>query len=324
MVIFILFFTCNLNQETESKLPFKLTILGSSGAVPAFSRYPSAQLLEIENRHFMIDCGEAAQMQMMRYQINFHRINHIFISHLHGDHYLGLMGLIFTMQLQHRLNELHLYSHDGLDDILTTQFRHSRFMPEYEIHYHRLQPGESKIIYEDDTLTVQTFPLIHAIPCSGFLFKEKEKPRRIDKRVIPDGLSVQQLVDLKAGKDIVDDKGNVIHRNSDLTLPPRRSRSYAYCSDTDFTETLLPYIHDVDLLYHEATFMQEEASKARETLHSTAHDAATIAKAAAAHRLLIGHFSARYKDLDPLLREARGVFPNTELAMEGETYLVEE
>ena len=272
----------------------------------------------------MIDCGEAAQMQMMRYQINFHRINHIFISHLHGDHYLGLMGLIFTMQLQHRNNDLHLYSHTGLDDILTTQFRHSRFMPEFDIHYHKLQPNASKVIFEDEALTVQTIPLIHAIPCSGFLFREKVKPRRIDKRVVPAGLSAQQLVGLKAGKDVVDEKGNVVYRNGDLTLPPRHSRAYAYCSDTAFTETLLPYLHDVDLLYHEATFMLDEESKARETLHSTAYDAAVIAKAASAQRLLIGHFSARYKELDPLLREARNVFPNTALATEGETYLVEE
>lgn len=305
-------------------MSFKLTILGSSGAVPAYSRYPSAQLLEIQNRHFMIDCGEAAQMQMMRYQINFHRINHIFISHLHGDHYLGLMGLIFTMQLQHRNNDLHLYSHDGLDEILTTQFRHSRFMPEYQIHYHRLQPDERKVIYEDEAVTVQTIPLIHAIPCSGFLFREKEKPRRIDKRVVPSGLTPEQLVGLKAGKDVVDESGNVLYRNSDLTLPPRHSRSYAYCSDTAFTETIIPDLRDVDLLYHEATFTRDEESKARETLHSTAGDAATVAKAASVQKLLIGHYSARYKDLDPLLREARNVFPNSVLATEGETYLVEE
>lgn len=272
----------------------------------------------------MIDCGEAAQMQMTRYQINFHRINHIFISHLHGDHYLGLMGLIFTMQLQHRNNDLHLYSHDGLDEILTTQFRHSRFMPEYDIHYHKLRPNETGIIYEDEALTVQTIPLIHAIPCSGFLFREKEKPRRIDKRVMPAGLSHEQLVGLKAGEDVKDDAGNIEYRNSDLTLPPRRSRAYAYCSDTAFTETLLHHLQDVDLLYHEATFMLDEESKARETLHSTAFDAATIAKAASVRKLLIGHYSARYKDLDPLLREAKNVFPNTALATEGETYVVED
>lgn len=305
-------------------MSFKLTILGSSGAVPAYNRYPSAQFLEIQNRYFLIDCGEAAQMQLMRYQINFHRINHIFISHLHGDHYLGLMGLIFTMQLQHRTGELHLYTHDGLDEILTTQFRHSRFMPEYDIHYHRLEPKENKIIFEDESLTVETIPLVHAIPCSGFLFREKEKPRRIDKRVLPAGLSIQQMVDLKAGKDIVDDTGKVLYRNSDLTLPPRRSRAYAYCSDTAFTESLVPFVRDVDLLYHEATFMVEEESKARDTLHSTARDAAIIAKAASVRKLLIGHFSARYKDLGLLLKEARNTFPDAELAAEGEDYLIDE
>lgn len=263
-------------------------------------------------------------MQLMRYQINFHRINHIFISHLHGDHYLGLMGLIFTMQLQHRTGELHLYTHDGLDEILTTQFRHSRFMPEYDIHYHRLEPKENKIIFEDEALTVETIPLVHAIPCSGFLFREKEKPRRIDKRVLPAGLSIQQMVDLKAGKDIVDDTGKVLYRNSDLTLPPRRSRAYAYCSDTAFTESLVPFVRDVDLLYHEATFMVEEESKARDTLHSTARDAAIIAKAASVRKLLIGHFSARYKDLGLLLKEARNTFPDAELAAEGEDYLIDE
>ncbi|HEY4656810.1 MAG TPA: ribonuclease Z [Cyclobacteriaceae bacterium] len=305
-------------------MSFKLTILGSSGAVPAYGRFPSAQFLEIQNRQFLVDCGEGAQMQMMRYQINFHRIDHIFISHLHGDHYLGLIGLIFTMQLQHRTNELHLYSHDGLDEILTTQFRRSQFMPTYDIHFHLLPKNENALIYEDDALTVTTIPLIHAIPCSGFLFREKPKPRRIDKRVLPPGLQVQQLAALKAGNDVVDGKGNLLYRNSDLTLESKHARSYAYCSDTAYTETLLPYIKNADLLYHEATFMFDEESKARETLHSTANDAALIARSAGVRRLLVGHFSARYKDLDPLLREARKVFPGTEVAVEGETYVIQE
>lgn len=305
-------------------LSFKVTILGSSGAVPAYGRHPSAQYVEIQNRHFLIDCGEAAQMQMMQYQVNFHRISHIFITHLHGDHYLGLMGLIFTMQLQHRTGPLHIYSHDGLDDNLTVQFRHSRFMPTYDIHFHRLKPGVSEMIYEDDVLTVHTVPLIHAIACSGFVFREKPKPRRIDKNVLPPNLAIKQLTDLKAGLDVVDDEGRVLYRNQDLTLPPRHSRSYAYCSDTGFTDSFIPYIRDVDLLYNEATFMVDEESKARETLHCTARDAAGIAKAAGARRLLLGHFSARYKDLDPLLQEARDVFPETELATEGETYVIPE
>jgi ribonuclease Z len=305
-------------------LSFKLTILGSSGALPAYGRFPSCQLLEIQNRYFLIDCGEGAQMQMMRYQINFHRINHIFVSHLHGDHYLGLAGLIFTMHLQHRTNALHVYGHNGLDDILTTHFRHSRSTPSFDIHFHAMSKGAHEVVYEDEALTVETIPLIHKIRCSGFLFKEKVKPRRIDKSVLPDGLLIHQLAGLKEGKDVLDDNGNVRYRNSDLTLPPRHSRSYAYCSDTAYTETLLPYLRNADLLYHEATFMIDEESKARETFHSTANDAANVAKQASVKRLLIGHFSARYKDLTPLLKEAQKVFAAATLATEGETYVIQE
>lgn len=305
-------------------MSFKLTILGSSGALPAYGRFPSSQLLEVQNRYFLVDCGEGAQMQMMRYQINFHRINHIFISHLHGDHYLGLMGLIFTMHLQHRTGELHIYGHQGLDDILTTHFRHSRAVPPFEIHFHALDKDVNEVIYEDSSLTVETIPLIHKIRCSGFVFREKTKPRRIDKNKLPGGLQVHQLSGLKEGKDVVDDNGNVIYKNADLTYPPKHSRSYAYCSDTAYSEALLPMIRNADLLYHEATFMIDEESKARETLHSTANDAGLLAKHAAVKRLLIGHFSARYKDLDPLLKEAQKVFPASDLATEGETYVIQE
>lgn len=263
-------------------------------------------------------------MQLMRFQVNFHRINHIFISHLHGDHYLGLMGLIFTMHLQHRTNDLHIYSHGGLDEIITTQFRYSRSVPAYKIYFHRLEKDEQKIILEDDILTVETLPLDHHIPCSGFIFREKIKQRRIDKIKLPDGLSIQQLAGLKNGNDIVDENGNVLYKNEALTFEPRHSRSYAYCSDTAFNEGIIPFIKNIDLLYHEATFALEEESKARETLHSTAHHAAVIAEKANVKRLLIGHFSARYKELDSLLLEARVTFTNTFLALDGDTFSVEE
>lgn len=305
-------------------MSFKVTILGSSGAVPAYGRFPSSQLIEIQNRYFLVDCGEGCQMQLMRFQVNFHRINHIFISHLHGDHYLGLMGLIFTMHLQHRTNDLHIYSHGGLDEIITTQFRYSRSVPAYKIYFHRLEKDEQKIILEDDILTVETLPLDHHIPCSGFIFREKIKQRRIDKIKLPDGLSIQQLAGLKNGNDIVDENGNVLYKNEALTFEPRHSRSYAYCSDTAFNEGIIPFIKNIDLLYHEATFALEEESKARETLHSTAHHAAVIAEKANVKRLLIGHFSARYKELDSLLLEARVTFTNTFLALDGDTFSVEE
>lgn len=303
-------------------MSFNVTILGSSGALPAYGRYPSAQLVEIQNRYFLVDCGEAVQMQLMRFQANYHRINHILISHLHGDHYLGLMGLIFTMHLQRRANDLHVYSHRGLDEIITTQLRYSRSAPAFKIIFHRLEKDRRDIIYEDDALTVETIPLTHKIPCSGFLFREKTKPRRIDKTTLPTGLLIQQLVALKRGEDVVDENGNVLYKNETLTLSPRRSRSYAYCSDTAFEERIVEQIRRVDLLYHEATFSLDEAAKAIETLHSTAAQAATIARLAEVSKLLLGHFSARYKDPIPLLEEALPVFSNTQLAIEGETHTI--
>jgi ribonuclease Z len=305
-------------------LSFKITILGSSGAVPAYGRHPTSQLVEIQNRYFLVDCGEAAQMQLMRLQANFHRINHIFISHLHGDHYLGLMGLIFTMHLQRRINELHIYSHRGLDEIITAHLRYSRSAPNFRIVFHHLEKGLKEIIFEDEALTVETIPLSHKIRCSGFLFKEKTKPRRIDKSKLPEGLLIQQVAGLKNGHDIRDDSGTVLYTNESLTLPPRKSRSYAYCSDTIFDEGLVDQLRSIDLLYHEATFLTDEESKARDTKHSTARQAAQIARLAAVDRLLLGHFSARYKDLAPILEEAKSIFLNTELAIEGEQFVIQD
>jgi ribonuclease Z len=290
--------------------------------MPAYGRHPTAQFVEIQSRSFLVDCGEATQMQLMRMQANFHRINHIFISHLHGDHYLGLMGLIFTLHLQRRTADLHVYSHRGLDEIITTQLRYSRSAPSFKIIFHRLEKGVREIIFDDDALTVETIPLSHKIRCSGFLFKEKMKPRRIDKTKLPEGLLLQQVIGLKRGDDVVDENGNVLHRNNDLTLPPRKSRSYAYCSDTEFDRNFIDQIKNVDLLYHEATFVESDESKARETKHSTAKQAATVAQLADVGSLLLGHFSARYRDLVPILEEARTIFPNSRLALEGEEFTI--
>ncbi|MBA4057192.1 MAG: ribonuclease Z [Marivirga sp.] len=305
-------------------MSFKITILGSSGALPAYGRHPSAQYVEIQSRAFLVDCGEATQIQLMRMQTNFHRINHIFISHLHGDHYLGLMGLIFTMHLQRRMSDLHIYSHRGLDEIITTQLRYSRSAPCFKIIFHRLEKGLREIIFEDNALTVETVPLSHKIRCSGFLFKEKIKPRRIDKTRLPEGLQLQQIANLKKGDDILDDNGNILYNNESLTLPPRRSRSYAYCSDTAFERNVVDQIRDVDILYHESTFMEEDEGKAKETMHSTAKQAATVAQLADVKTLLLGHFSARYKDLAPILEEAQTIFPNSKLALEGEEFTIKD
>lgn len=305
-------------------MSFNVTILGSSGALPAYGRFPSSQLVEVKNRYFLVDCGEGTQMQMMRYQLNFHRIRHILISHLHGDHYLGLIGLLFTMHLQRRTNDLHIYSHRGLDEIITAHFRYSRSVPRFKIHFHRLTKGVREVLFEDDVLTVETIPLHHKIRCSGFLFREKTKPRRIDKHRLPEGLSFQQLAGLKAGRDVVDEDGNILYTNASLTWSPRPSRSYAYCSDTAYHEAIIPQIQSVDLLYHEATFINEEVVRAWETLHSTALQAATIARKASVKQLLLGHFSARYRELEPVLAEAQTEFANTQLALEGETFKIKE
>ena len=305
-------------------MSFNITILGSSGALPAYGRYPSSQLIEIQNRYFLVDCGEGAQMQLMRFQANLHRINHILISHLHGDHYLGLMGLIFTMHLLRRTNDLHLYSHRGLDEIITTHLKHSHSIPAFKIIFHQLEKDLQETIFEDDTLSVETIPLAHKIPCTGFLFREKIKPRRIDKNKLPGGLLIQQIANLKKGHDVVDASGTILYRNEDLTLPPRRSRMYAYCSDTAYHESIIEQIRGVDILYHEATFGLDEQSKALETQHSTAAQAATLAKKAEAQKLVIGHFSARYKDLTPLVEEAREIFQPVELAIEGSMFSIQD
>lgn len=285
---------------------------------------PSAQFVEVENNYFLIDCAEGAQLQLMKYDVSMHRIDHIFISHLHGDHYLGLMGLIFTLHLNKRKSDLHIYSHKGLDEIITLQLKHSKSALNYKIVFHPLTPGKKEVILENKFVTVETIPLLHKLDCSGFLIREKQKPRRIDKEALPENLSILQLNKLKAGEDITDEQGNIIHKNEALTHPPKRSRSYAYCSDTQYFEEIIDQVKEIDILYHEATFMEEDADKAFETKHSTVKQAATIAVKANPMRLLIGHFSARYKDLLPVIDEAKRVFPNTYLALEGETFTIEE
>lgn len=297
-------------------MSFQLTILGASGAIPAYGRFTSSQYLNIQNRHFLVDCGEGAQLQLQKTNISIHRISHIFISHLHGDHYLGLMGLLYTMHLNHRETDLHLYSHRGLDEIIITQLKHSHSVLNYRIHFHELTPGKNEVIFEDDLVTVESFPLMHRLACSGFVFREKPKPRRIDKDRLPADMKLQYIAQLKLGNDIRDEEGHLLYKNEDFTLPPRPSLSYAYCSDTAFFPELARYIKDVDLLYHEATFMEEEREKAIATFHSTASDAARVAQMLHAKKLLIGHFSARYRELDGLLNEAKSIFANTELAIE--------
>lgn len=305
-------------------MSFQIKILGSNSATPAHNRNQSSQLLNIGSEFFLIDCGEGTQMQLIRYRTRFHKISNIFISHLHGDHYLGLMGLLLTMHLQKRSHDLHIFGPQGLDEIITVQLKHSRTVLSYKVHFTALQPDSHELIYESRQLSVYTLPLVHRIPCTGFLFREKPKDRRMNKAKLLPEMTGEEITRLKKGEDVYDAEGELQYRCLDFTLPPRRSRSYAYCSDTKFEPALIPLLKGVDLLYHEATFAQDQAERAAETFHSTAEQAARMAREANVDALLLGHYSVRYKDLSPLLSEAKEIFHNTRLAIEGETIEVKD
>lgn len=305
-------------------MSFSVTILGSSGALPAYGRFPSCQYVTIQNRHFLVDCGEGAQMQLQKFNVPVHKLDCIFISHLHGDHYLGLMGLLFSMHLLRRTNDLHLFGPNGLDQIILLQLKYSKSALHFNIIFHPLDPGEQAIVYEDTALTIETIPLLHKLPCNGYLFHEKPKALKLDKGKIQPGMLLQHLALLKTGADVYDESGKLIYRNKDFTLAPTPQYSYAYCSDTAWNEKMIDQLQGVTLLYHEATFQEDEKEKAIETRHSTAADAARMALQCKAGRLAIGHFSARYRDLEPLLEEAKAIFSNTVLAIEGNTFQLPE
>jgi ribonuclease Z len=303
-------------------MTFSLTILGSNSAIPTLTRNPSAHLLNVNERLFLIDCAEGTQLQIRKFHIHFQRIQRIFISHLHGDHFFGLIGLINSLHLLGRTEELHLYGPPLLKEILDLQLEASTTILHYPLFFHPLAFSGIDLVYEDDKVSVHSFPLLHSVPTCGFLFREKRHRRKIRKDILAEiNIPVTQLENLKSGEDYVDEQGRV-YKNSDVTLDPPAPRSYAYCSDTAYTESILPFIQHCDLLYHEATFLNNMASAAREKRHSTTLDAATIAKKAHVKKLLIGHFSARYDDLGPLLEEARTVFPDTMIAEDGMTIII--
>ena len=296
---------------------FQIKILGASAAVPTSLRHTTTQVLQYGNKRFLLDCAEGAQMQIRRNKVPLMKINHIFISHLHGDHYLGLPGLLFTKHLLGRTKKLHVYSPPGLREIIELQYRISELKPSFEIEYHVIEKGD-KLIFEDNHMKVFTLEMKHRIPTFGFLFVEKEKERNIIKRKITKHqIPVEEIPRIKKGADFVTKQGDVIP-NSELTLPPPSIRKYAFCSDTAYTENFLDQIRGVDLLYHEATFLHDKAEIAREKMHTTTIEAASLAKKAGAGKLLLGHYSARYKELDDFLKEAKSVFPNTIIAEEGE------
>jgi ribonuclease Z len=267
-----------------------------------------------------VDCGEGTQIQMNRFKIRRSRIHHIFISHLHGDHYFGLAGLLNSYSLTNRQEALHLYAPAPLEEILNLQFRAAAARLSYPIHFHAL--GDPGVLLEDAKLIVESFPVRHRIPCWGFHFREKEKLRKIDpKLAYQAGIPPDFFPRLKEGEDYIHPDGRSI-RNADVTKPAPRAVSYAYCADTMYEEKILPYIQDADLVYHEATYLDDQREKAMERFHSTAHQAATIALKAGARRLLLGHFSSKYEVLDVFREEAEKVFPGVEVCREGVTYIV--
>ena len=304
-------------------MDFMLTILGSGGAQPTQEKYPSAQILQINNRFFLIDAGEGVQIQLLKYGFSHQKIDHIFISHLHGDHYLGLMGLLFSMHLARRQSDLHLYGPAGLDEIILLQLKHARSALSYRICFHPVKEGARHTLFEDNEIRIEAFPLNHRIPCSGFLFAEKIKAHRIIKEKLPEHILLQHIALLKQGKDVLDEKGVIKYKAAEYTYPPHHSRSFAYCSDTAYSPQISSIIRNVDLCYHEATFKTEDLQKATETYHSTAAQAGKIAKEAGVKKLLIGHISARYKNQAEVLAEAKSEFENTERAQEGNTYSVD-
>jgi ribonuclease Z len=304
-------------------LSFELTILGSNAAAPAHGRHQSAQILRVEDLTFLIDCGEGTQMQISRFRLRLNRLKHIFISHLHGDHYLGLVGLLSTMHLRNRQDDLYIFGPSGLDEIITIHLKHTQTVLCYKVHFQSLDSSKSQILLDNDNITISSIPMDHRIPCAGFLFKEKPHRHRLRKKLDLTQLSIEEINTLKNGQNVIGKDKQIKYSVNEYTDPPRKSRTYAYCSDTRYNKSIIPYIKSVDLLYHESTFLSDREQRAYETYHSTARQAATVALKANVGKLILGHFSIRYKDLVPLLAEAKAVFPNSHLAVEGQHISIE-
>jgi ribonuclease Z len=292
-----------------------LTILGNNSAIPAFGRNPTAQILQTQEDLFLIDCGEGTQLQMSKYKIRRSRISHIFISHMHGDHYFGLIGLLTSMSLLSRTQDLHLHAPPLLKEIIELQLNAANTTLSYKVHFHPL--NEVGIIANSNKISVECFKVRHRIECWGFLFREIKKPRRIDvEKVRSYEVPASYFEQLQKGEDYITKKGTIIP-NEALTIAADKPRSYAYCADTIYDESLAEKIKGVDLMYHEATYLKDQHVRAAERFHSTTIQAAAIATKASVKKLLIGHFSSKYESLDEFLTEAKEIFENTELAQEG-------
>jgi ribonuclease Z len=304
-------------------MSLKLTILGCHSATPRVNAHPTSQYLEINNRHFLIDCGEGTQRQMRKYKVGFMKINHIFISHLHGDHFYGLVGILSTFGILNREKELHIFGPKGIKEVTLLQLKISQSHAKYKMIFHELSSKESELIFEDDKISVRTIPLKHRVYTNGYLFTEKEKPLKLHMDNISNYEEIDRAdyLNIKAGKDIHLSTGEIVP-NSELTLPPAKPISYAFCSDTTYKPDIVPIIKEADLLYHEATFLSDREDLAIKTKHSTAKQAAQIAKDANVKQLVLGHYSGRYKDINAFKTEGKEIFINTDVAEAGKVFSV--
>lgn len=299
-----------------------LTILGCFSASPKANAHPTAQLLEIKGHLFLIDCGEGTQVRIRKQKAKFSRINHIFISHLHGDHFFGLIGLISTFGLMNRKNDLHIYAPKGLKEIILMQLKWSKSYTGFLLHFHELENNSPEVIYEDEKVTVETIPLAHRVYTNGFLFKEKLGSRKLDLvSAKKNRVSHAYFRLAKQGNDVINLEGHTI-LNETITLPPDPPKSYAFCSDTLFKPDIVEQLKDVDLLYHEATFLNEHEDLCFKTKHSTAKQAGIIAQKAKVKHLVLGHFSVRYKNLERFKMEAQTVFENVSIAETGKVFAI--
>lgn len=303
-------------------MKFELTILGSGAATPTLLRNPTSQYLYINERHFLIDCGEGTQMQLRKHKLKFQKINQIFISHLHGDHYLGLMGLLSSMHLLGRKKNMTLFGPVGLKEMIMLQLKLSKTYLSYHIDFVELTFDNKQIIWEDDLVEVSAFPLNHRIETFGYFFQEKERERNIIKAKLAEyKIPLAKIKDIKAGADLEMSDGRIIP-NTELTSAPPKTKSYAYCSDTKYDEKIAMFSKGADLIYHEATFIEKHKDRAVKTFHSTAKEAGCIAKMAGAGKLLLGHFSARYANTLTHLEEATTEFEHVVCVEDGDVFKV--
>ncbi len=300
---------------------FEFLVLGTGSATPVINRNPSAFVLSVENESYLIDCGEGAQYRLLANKVKTSRIRHIFISHLHGDHYFGLIGLLSSWNLNQRKEDLTIYGPKGLSDILTTQFKYSDTKFHFKINFCETNPESHYHLASTNLVDIETIPLQHRIPCCGFLFKSKPSKRKIITDKIPENFPIPYLKKLKNGEDIFDELNGIHYLNEEFTIPGNTIKSFAYCSDTAFNEEKVEIIRHADCLYHEATFTESDLLRAIHTNHSTAKQAGTIARLAEVKQLIIGHYSSRYKTLEQHLVEAQNEFPDTYLAEENKTFI---